>query len=117
MSTVKSFATGEGDTYYIKHGSDNFTIIDCRIAEDRDDIIEELRVQSAEKGITRFISTDPDDDHIRGLARLDHELGLRQLLLVRSGRSPRTLSTSTATATYEARRRPSIWARGAPSTG
>ena len=41
MSTVKSFATGLGDTYYIRHGSDNFTIIDCRIAVDRDDIIEE----------------------------------------------------------------------------
>ena len=68
MSTVKSFATGEGDTYYIQHGSDNFTIIDCRMAEDRDDILEELKDQSAEKGITRFISTHPDDDHIRGLA-------------------------------------------------
>ena len=84
MSTVKSFATGEGDTYYIQHGSDNFTIIDCRIAEDRDDILEELRDQSAEKGITRFISTHPDDDHIRGLARLDDELGLLNFYVVKN---------------------------------
>ncbi len=82
MSTVKSFATGEGDTYYIRHGSDNFTIIDCRIADDRDDIIEEIRKQSASKGLTRFISTHPDDDHIRGLARLDDAIGIRNFHLV-----------------------------------
>jgi hypothetical protein len=28
MSIVKSFSVGEGDMFYIKHGSSNFTIID-----------------------------------------------------------------------------------------
>jgi beta-lactamase superfamily II metal-dependent hydrolase len=84
MSTVKSFATGLGDTYYIEHNSDNFTIIDCRILEDRDDIIEEIRERSATKGITRFISTHPDDDHIRGLVRLDDEIGIRNFYVVKN---------------------------------
>lgn len=82
MSTVKSFATGEGDTYYIRHGSDNFTIIDCRIAEDRDDIISEIEEESADKGITRFISTHPDDDHIKGLSRLDGAIGILNFYVV-----------------------------------
>jgi beta-lactamase superfamily II metal-dependent hydrolase len=84
MSIVKSFATGLGDTYYIKHGSDNFTIIDCRIPADRDDIIEEIQAESSGKGITRFISTHPDDDHIKGLARLDDTLGIRNFYVVKN---------------------------------
>jgi len=28
MSTIKSFAVGNGDMFYIDHGSDNFTMID-----------------------------------------------------------------------------------------
>ena len=84
MSTVKSFATGLGDTYYIEHNSDNFTIIDCRILEDRDDIIEEIQERSAAKGITRFISTHPDDDHIRGLVRLDDAIGILNFYVVKN---------------------------------
>ncbi len=84
MSVVKSFATSEGDSYYIRHGSDNFTIIDCRIADDQDDIIREIEEQSADKGITRFISTHPDDDHIRGLARLDDALGILNFYVVKN---------------------------------
>lgn len=84
MSIVKSFATGLGDTYYIKHGSDNFTIIDCRIEDDRDDIIDEIREESRWKGVTRFISTHPDDDHIKGLERLDDALALRNFYVVKN---------------------------------
>jgi len=29
MSIIKSFAVGNGDMFYIKHNSDNFSIIDC----------------------------------------------------------------------------------------
>ena len=44
MSVVKSFSVGNGDTYYIKHGSDNFSMIDCNLEEENaDDIIEEIR--------------------------------------------------------------------------
>ena len=43
MSIVKSFSVGEGDTFYIKHVSDSFSIIDCNLVDDRrDEIIEEL---------------------------------------------------------------------------
>jgi beta-lactamase superfamily II metal-dependent hydrolase len=82
MTIVKSFATGLGDTYYIRHNSDNFTIIDCHIPVDRDDIINEIEKESRGKGITRFISTHPDDDHIKGLVRLDDALGLLNFYVV-----------------------------------
>lgn len=29
MSIVKSYAVGAGDMFYIRHNTDNFTIIDC----------------------------------------------------------------------------------------
>jgi beta-lactamase superfamily II metal-dependent hydrolase len=82
LSIVKSFATGYGDTYYIDHGSDNFSIIDCRITEDRQDIIDEIAARSRAKGITRLISTHPDDDHIRGLARLDDAIEILNFYVV-----------------------------------
>lgn len=57
--------------FYIKHGSDNFTIIDCCIDDyNKDSILKELIEESKYKSITRFISTHPDDDHIRGLKYL-----------------------------------------------
>ena len=72
MSIVKSFSVGEGDTFYIKHVSDSFSIIDCNLVDDRrDEIIEELNEQSSDKNIIRFISTHPDEDHIYGLDSLD----------------------------------------------
>lgn len=72
MSLVKSFAIGNGDMYYIRHGSDNFSIIDCSLPEDRKgSILAEITTQSKDKDIRRFISTHPDQDHISGLAALD----------------------------------------------
>ncbi len=75
MSIVKSFSVGEGDTFYIKHGSDNFSIIDCCLSEeDKESIVKEIKHQSQFKRVIRFISTHPDDDHIRGLDYLDNEM-------------------------------------------
>ena len=34
MSLVKSLAVGNGDMFYINHGSDNFTMIDCCLDDD-----------------------------------------------------------------------------------
>ena len=34
MPLVRSFTVGNGDMFYIKHGSDNFTIIDCQLFGD-----------------------------------------------------------------------------------
>ena len=75
MSIVKSFSVGEGDMFYIKHGNDNFTIIDCCTSDDnKDDIIEEIKSESTGKNVVRFISTHPDDDHFRGLAYLNRNM-------------------------------------------
>ena len=72
MTIIKSLSVGNGDLYYIKHNSDNFTIIDCCIpSEKKDEIIAELKDASSNKGIQRFISTHPDEDHIHGLEYID----------------------------------------------
>jgi len=54
MSTIKSHAVGNGDMFYIRHGSDNFSIIDCCLSdESREDIVGEIRRASEDKGIVR----------------------------------------------------------------
>jgi beta-lactamase superfamily II metal-dependent hydrolase len=85
MSVIKSFSVGCGDMFYIEHGSDNFTIIDCCLDEDTEDVIlDEIARLSAKKGITRFISTHPDDDHFRGLERLDDRIGIVNFYCVKN---------------------------------
>lgn len=83
MSIVKSFAVGNGDMFYIKHGTDNFTIIDsCMSLEMTDGILQELKTQRAGKSVTRFISTHPDQDHLAGLVDLDDGVALRNFYCV-----------------------------------
>lgn len=75
MSIVKSFAIGWGDMYYIRHNSDNFTIIDCSMPDDRyGSILADIKAQSKDKNIKRFISSHPDQDHISGLTLLDDSM-------------------------------------------
>lgn len=77
MAIVKSFSVGNGDMFAIQHNSDNFTIIDCCLNDDnQEEIIQELRRLKGNKGIFRFISTHPDDDHIRGLELIDKEFAI-----------------------------------------
>lgn len=59
--------------FYIKHDTDNFTIIDCCYADEtsRDEDFQEMKRNSNGKNICRFISTHPDEDHIKGLPKLD----------------------------------------------
>lgn len=72
MSIVKSFSVGSGDMFYIVHGSDNFTVIDCDLSDDNANrIIDEIKTKAAPKGIHRFICTHPDEDHFGGLHLLD----------------------------------------------
>lgn len=60
MSVIKSFSVGNGDMFYIKHDTDNFTIIDCNLIDDvKDDILDEIDNQRKGKGIQRFITTHP----------------------------------------------------------
>lgn len=79
MSIIKSLSVGYGDMFYIKHNSDNFTIIDCNLEDDnenREDYLNEIYALSLTKGITRFISTHPDEDHIKGIEDLDDRIGI-----------------------------------------
>ena len=85
MSKIKSFSVGNGDMFYIKHGSDNFTIIDCSLSEDNSKrILDELVSERYGKGITRFISTHPDQDHIGGLAKLDDKMEILNFYCVKN---------------------------------
>lgn len=82
MAIVKSLSVGEGDMFYIKHRTSNFTMIDCFLAgegceiseDDKKTILDELENESEGKGIRRFISTHPDEDHIGGLSDIDSRL-------------------------------------------
>lgn len=94
MSLVKSLAVGNGDMFYITHNTDNFSIIDCRLPDDRRaDILDEIASAEAKKGITRFISTHPDQDHIEGLEELDDRINLRNFYVVKNA-ATKTSETS-----------------------
>lgn len=84
MSIVKSFSVGDGDTYYIKHASDNFTMIDCNLEDNAEEIISEIKRESKNKRIHRFISTHPDEDHIHGLDKLDDAWGILNFYCVKN---------------------------------
>jgi beta-lactamase superfamily II metal-dependent hydrolase len=85
MSIVRSLSVGNGDMFYIKHNTDNFTIIDCCLTDsNKEQIVEELKFQSKGVGITRFISTHPDDDHIRGLSYLHEQMNLLNFYCVKN---------------------------------
>ena len=85
MSIVKSFSVGLGDMFYIRHNSDNFTIIDCDLSEENADcIIKELKQQSSDKGITRFICTHPDEDHFGGIHLLDNAMPIVNFYVVKN---------------------------------
>jgi len=85
MSVVKSLSVGNGDMFYIKHNTDNFTIIDCSLSEDnKHRIVNELKSESKGKGVIRFISTHPDDDHICGLEYLHRKMNLINFYCVKN---------------------------------
>ncbi|HAT3514867.1 TPA: MBL fold metallo-hydrolase [Serratia marcescens] len=85
MSLIKSFSVSNGDMFYIKHNSDNFTIIDCYINEDNTDaIIKEMQAQAKGKGISRFISTHPDEDHFGGIHLLDDAMKIYNFYVVKN---------------------------------
>lgn len=78
MSIIKSFSVGNGDMFYINHNTDNFTIIDCCYdnEEEKNKIFKEIKEKANQKGMRRFISTHPDDDHIKGLKELEETFGV-----------------------------------------
>jgi beta-lactamase superfamily II metal-dependent hydrolase len=83
MSIIKSLSVGNGDMFYIKHNTDSFTTIDCCLDEDNQDaILAEIQRESARKGITRFISTHPDEDHIHGIGDFETQIGIANFYCV-----------------------------------
>lgn len=85
MSLVKSLSVGNGDMFYIRHNSDNFTIIDCCIYDsERSRIVQEIRSAMEGKEIRRFISTHPDEDHLRGLRALFSDIEIPNFYCVRN---------------------------------
>ena len=85
MSIVKSLAVGNGDMFYIRHNSDNFSVIDCSLSGDRkDEILDEIADQRTGKGIRRFISTHPDQDHISGLVDYDDRFDILNFYVVKN---------------------------------
>ena len=88
MSRIKSYSVGDGDMFYIDHNSDNFTIIDCCLDQEFDRwILNEISDLSSRKGVTRFISTHPDEDHIQGLVALDDRIGILNFYCVKNNTS------------------------------
>ena len=85
MSIVHSYAVGNGDMFSIRHDTDNCTIIDCSISEDNEDwLLKEIDEQREGKGITRFISTHPDQDHLMGLVTLDDHINILNFYVVKN---------------------------------
>lgn len=85
MPIIKSYAVGAGDMFYIRHASDNFTIIDCDLSdENRDQIIKEIKSESRDKNILRFICTHPDEDHFGGIHWLDNSLPINNFYVVKN---------------------------------
>jgi beta-lactamase superfamily II metal-dependent hydrolase len=73
--------------FYINHNTDNFTVIDCCLYWKegvKEKIIDEIKQKKAGKGITRFISTHPDDDHISGLEDYYNEVGIYNFYVVKN---------------------------------
>ena len=87
MSIVKSLSVGNGDMFYIKHNTDNFTIIDCNITgtdANKKSIVDELIRESSSKTLTRFISTHPDGDHFGGIEYLDSRMPIVNFYCVKN---------------------------------
>jgi beta-lactamase superfamily II metal-dependent hydrolase len=71
--------------FYINHNFDSFTLIDCCLPDDnKPAIIKDIKKARSDKGITRFLSTYPDEDHILGLKQLDTELELVNFYCVKN---------------------------------
>lgn len=85
MSIIKSLSVGNGDMFYIKHDTDNFSIIDCCLdSTNRVAITNEINAAKQGKKLTRFISTHPDEDHIQGLSFLHEQTNIVNFYCVRN---------------------------------
>ena len=82
-STIKSFSVGNGDMFYIIHENKTLTLIDCNILKELEkDILKEINEVKEDVDFNRFISTHPDEDHIRGIKLLDEKIGINNFYSV-----------------------------------
>ena len=85
MSIIKSYSVGNGDMFCISHNSDNFTIIDCCLNDDvKEHVLSDLKALCGADVMHRFISTHPDEDHIRGIEELNSEIGIWNFCCVKN---------------------------------
>lgn len=85
MSIIKSLSVGNGDMFYIQHNTDSFTVIDCCMDEENQErIVKEIQQKSQGKGVKRFISTHPDEDHLRGIRYLNENWEIVNFYCVRN---------------------------------
>jgi len=85
MAMIRSFTVGNGDMFYIKHNTDNLTTIDCQLFGDHKEwLVDEFIQESKNKGITRFISTHPDEDHLQGIEHLDERMPIQNFYVVKN---------------------------------
>ena len=93
MSIIKSYSVGNGDMFCISHNSDNFTIIDCCLNDDvKEHVLTDLKALCGDDVMHRFISTHPDEDHIRGIAELNKEIGLWNFCCVENAATKKSQS-------------------------
>ena len=98
MSIIKSFTVRDGDMFYINHDSYYFTIIDCCLPLD-DELRKDLIIEEIEEAInkrtlpynlipnnflTRFLSTSPDMNHIKGLKQISDKGVLYNLYCIKN---------------------------------
>ena len=93
MSIIKSYSVGNGDMFCISHNSDNFTIIDCCLNDDvKKHVLSDLNDMCGDDVMHRFISTHPDEDHIRGIKDIDDEIGIWNFCCVDNNATKKTRS-------------------------
>ena len=71
--------------FYINHSSDNFSIIDCNLQDDDKKLImDEICNIGNNKGVMRFISTHPDEDHFHGVEYFDQRFSIMNFYCVKN---------------------------------
>ena len=85
MSIITSYSVGDGDMFTIRHGGQTYTIIDCCYSDKNHfkRTIQNIMNDSMGRKI-QFISTHPDEDHIKGIGFLFSNLRIDDFYVVRN---------------------------------
>lgn len=99
MSEIKSLSVGNGDMFYVNHNSDNFSMIDCNITDERkSEILDEVKKLAGKKGVVRFISTTRTKIIFRVLSILmslsSFRIFIASTIMSPSPRRPRVLKST-----------------------